>query len=160
MKELTAAIDIGRIQRDLVYDIDADQSQDWILELLKELNENSSLDETEYLPKSTLNITGSLKKINVPTFQDVGLLTYKFSAKYLTQSVQDLKIIEQELEYEASLCFIHENFQNDEAYKEETELYLAGQMYELYFMKKGKASVKEAVHEQTFLNFNFYPKSE
>ncbi len=160
MKEISAELDLSRIQRDLVYDFELNESQDWVLELLKELNENSGLESEDFLPKSKILIKGTLKKTSVATFQDIGLVSLEFKAEYLSQSVKDLEIIPQALHYEVNLCFIHESFENDEAYKDETELFLEGKMHELYFTKKGKANLKEAVHEQTFLNFNFYPRND
>lgn len=160
MKELIAKIDLTRLQRDLVYDFDLDKNSEWLRELLAEMCENSDLDADEAIEQSTISLKGTLKKTNVPTFQDVTLMEYTFSANYATQSVNELKHMLQTLEYEASVCFLHDSYQSDEAYKEETELFVENKMYELYFSEKGKANVQAAIHEQTFLNYDYYPKSE
>lgn len=160
MKELLGKIDLNRFQRDLVYEFEIDQSSPWLNSLLLEINESSGLSPEEFTKESSIQISLKLKKINDSQLQDTALIEYSFKANYFAQSVKDLKKLAQCLEYEASLCFIHESFKNDETYKEETELFLDNKMYELYFSDKGKANLSEAIHEQTFLNFNFYPKQE
>ncbi|MCB9091696.1 MAG: DUF177 domain-containing protein [Halobacteriovoraceae bacterium] len=159
MKNLLGKISFGDLVTGKDYHFDLDKSEPWVLELLTELNENSQLDLKESLDSSDIQITVDLIKKNKPELSNYILMKASVSTHYNTTCVKTLTPMKDSVEIKFQACFLMQNFESDGDYKEETDIYVDNEMYELYFEHKHKIDIAEAIHEQIYLNYNYYPES-
>lgn len=135
-----------------------DKSQDWVEKLLKELNEKADTHSPEEnLAKTHFNLDMELTKCFKPEYGEYLLIKGKIQTLYLTQCVRTLDEMEEALEVEFNVCFLHQRFEDDEAFSEQLEIFEKDQVYELYFYNKGHVDLFESIHEVVYLNLNQYP---
>ena len=132
--------------------------QDWVKDLLIELNEKADdFTPEENLSKTSISVELEVSKKNKEACGDYILIKGQLKAKFLTRCVRTLQIMEDELELEIKACFLEEFYQEEEAYADQDEIFQDDDMYELYFTEKKFADVSEMIHEQIYLNINQYP---
>ena len=158
VSELSAPLNVNRVILDDNVSYQLDKTQDWVKELLIELNEKAE-DQTpeEYLLETSLNIDFDLVKKFKPDEGEFILLKGTIRAQHVTQCVRSLESMTAEFDIEFHVCFLHTKNEEHEAYKDQLETFQLGDMYELYFYKKGQADLKSALHETIYLNLNQYP---
>ncbi len=139
---------------------DLTQSIDWVHDLLAELNENSEYSEEKLAKISSLDISLELERFFDPKLEQTLLVKSKIKSSYCTRCVKSLDPLQRQLDFEFKGAFVHESFQDDEAYKELTETYLKDDVYDIYYEDRGKFDFKSMIHEQLFLNYDFFPKVE
>lgn len=160
LKELPGKIPLRKLPKDVEEQYIVDQQAAWLEPLILEMSETSSLSQEEILKTSVFKIVATLQRKQDKEFGDALTAHVSFDASYNTSCVSSLKPITENLQFNCSLCFVHESFKNDESYKDSTEAVIGHKVYELYFLNKGDADLREALHEQVYLNYNFYPKQK
>lgn len=134
------------------------KSQDWVRELLIELNEKADEKSPEdYLNQTSLNIGLDIKKIFDAREGEKLLVSGNLVAKYMTQCIRTLEPMEDELDLDIKACFIDSSNQDNDMYVDQTETFQENEMYDLYFYDNKKVKLSEMIHEQVFLNYNEYP---
>jgi len=157
MKELSKSPSTKTILlQDGIFKID--KSSEWAKELLLELSETSSLAREEIIEKSSINIQLKFTKEELVEIGSVIVMQCEILTTYITACVKTFKDMPNQIELEFKACFINEHFENEEAYKEETEIFVKNELYELYFLKKSHIPLFDVIHEQVYLNFDFYPQ--
>lgn len=132
--------------------------QDWVRELLCELNENADDKSPEAnIEETSIELSLELTKKHKDICGDYILVKGQFSTQYVTRCVRTLEIMPDSLDIEFKACFLDESYQDDEAYADQDEIYQDDDMYELYYTTKKFADLAEMVHEQVYLSVNQYP---
>lgn len=135
-----------------------DHRQDWVKSLLLELNEKvEGRSEDEILANSKILINLEITKKPKGNYGNYLLVTGQFSAQYITHCVRTLEEMSDEVDFPINFCFVPGHLEQDNAFKDQTEVFEDNEMRELYFYHKGEVQLKEAIHEQIFLNINQYP---
>lgn len=134
---------------------------EWVDELLSELHENTSgLPKAEMNKRSILNIELKLTKKYHSKLGEYLLVGCQLELEFFTNCVKTLGIMKDRLELGFKACFINEEFENDEMYSDQIEIYMDNDMWDLHFYNKRDVDLKEAIHEQIYLNKNAYPTRE
>ena len=139
---------------------DLTQSIDWIQQLLNELNENSEYPEDQLAKLSSLDVHLEIERFFDSKLDQTLLIKSHVKSSYCTRCVKTLEPLERKLDFEFKAAFIHESFEKDEAYKELSETYLKDGVYDIYYQDRGKFDLKSMIHEQIYLNYDFFPKVE
>lgn len=140
-------------------EFELDQNVDWVRELLTELNENAvEKSEEAYLDQTDLDIKLKLKSFHEHAIGLVLLAEAEVKAHYATSCTLSLTEMFEDTHFTVKGCFLPEHLENAEEYEEATELFLAGELRELHYLKNGLADLKEFIHEHLYLNINPYPK--
>ncbi|MCO4754333.1 MAG: DUF177 domain-containing protein [Bacteriovoracaceae bacterium] len=155
---LEAKVNITRYAPDRTYEVKLNQSEEWIREVLMELNEKAtSRNPEDYLGETDLRVSLKLTKKNNPTFGHVLLVKGKVEAEFMTECVRTLQEMKDSVEAEFSACFIENIFAEEEEYADQVELFIENELYDLHFYELNRANIKEMLHEVIFLNINQYP---
>lgn len=135
-----------------------DKNQDWVKDLLLELNEKADdKSADEYLNETSIEIKLELLKKFKPDSGEFLLLKGSVIAHYVTQCVRTLAPMNDSVDINLQACFIDSARESEDVYQDQTETFQENEMYDLYFYKKNQADIKEMIHEQIFLNINQYP---
>ncbi len=158
MKTLPAIASLKELffNKDGKYDLT--QSIDWVALLLEELNENSEYSPEQLDKLSSLNIHMEIERYSDSKLDQTLLIKSHLKSVYCTRCVKTLEPLERELDFKFNAAFIHESFKEDEAYKELTETYLQDAIYDIYYEDRGRFDLKSMLHEQIYLNYDFFPK--
>lgn len=134
------------------------KSQDWLEELLNELNEKVSERTTDqYLADSEIDLKISFKRVHQQPFGNVLLCFGELEVHFFTECVRTLKEMKDSLTIDFKACFIPNHFAEDEEYADLDETFIDNDLYEVHFAEKNIANLKEMVHELIYLNINQYP---
>jgi hypothetical protein len=158
MQNITETFDFQRLKKETTLNFKVNTSTPWIFNLYKELSEGSELSEEEIKAQGHLNIDFDLYRFNDSSFADSLIVDIIFDAVYPTKCIQTLVAMSEQLQFKVSLVFIHESFLKSEEFQDQTDAFIRDELRELYFFDKGKVMLFDALREQTFLHFNYYPK--
>lgn len=151
-------INIARLAADQEFQMTLDKSQDWMCEILQELNEKvNSHPEEHYLSHSEINADFSYKKIHSPTFGDTLCVWGKVDTNFFTECVRTLAEMPDSVSAEFKICFVENHFAEDDDYEDQTEVFINNDIYDMHFYELKKADLKEMIHEVIYLNINPYP---
>lgn len=140
------------------HDYFLDKSIDWLAELLKELNENTSqLPEEELLKRSRLDVNLNVKKCFKPQMGEYLLVKGKIDAAFFTDCVRTLTLMKDEVNVEFQCCLLDKALESDDQYNDQIEIYTDNELFDLYYYERRKVDLKELIHEQIYLNKNPYP---
>jgi hypothetical protein len=144
------------------YETSWDQKSPWVKELLLELNEKAEdLSDTLKLENSQLQIHLQFQKKQKMNSGDYLICELHVNTQFLTHCSQSFQLMKDNIEFSLKACFLHPELTESEECKDQTEYFTDGAVYELYFLNEvGNAPLKELVHEQLFLNLNYFPVLE
>lgn len=158
---LEPKVNMTRLAPGQVYKYELNQSQDWVRELLMELNEKcTSRNPEDYLGDTDIKITLELKRMNAPTFGDVLVAKGKIEAEFVTECVRTLNEMKDQVEADFKAAFIENIYAEDEETAEQDELFIDNDVHELHYYELNRADIKEMIHEEVFLSINPYPVSD
>ena len=158
-ESIPANVNLSKMRTNTWLDYVLDKNTDWVKELVLELNENANeLTEQEKVEQSKLELDLKLKKNFKGSVGDYLLCDLIVSAEFNTLCVKTGTPMKDSLDFEVKMCFLAEHLAETEAFLDQTEHFTDGEIYELYYLNKNsEAPLKDAIHEQLFLNLNFYP---
>jgi hypothetical protein len=143
-------------QKEVVFALD--KNQDWLKELLFELNADAPGMPAEIaFGQTTLNLELKLSRKSNAEFNEYILLDVKLDALFFTQCVKTLTLMKDDLSFEFKACFIDISFEKQDEYEDLTEFYIDNEMRDLYYYEKRLINLCEVIREQIFLNKNPYP---
>jgi uncharacterized metal-binding protein YceD (DUF177 family) len=158
MKNLPRTINIIKVQLNNEQHYQLDIEQDWIKELLIEMNEHATEKKPEeYLEDTFLDIDLTITKKYKEEMGEYLLVNGAMSSTYATECIRTLKPMTMDLDLEFRACFLDEKFEKDELYVDIDEVFEDGEVYELYFFSKNTIKLQEMIHEQIYLQYNQYP---
>jgi len=133
----------------------------WLKTILLELNENvdSKLPE-EFLETSHLDVNLEIVKKHKGSYGEYLLVSGKLNTHYHTQCVRTLSEMTEDLEVEFKACYLEDTYQDNEEFRDQVDIFMDGEVYELYFYENRLANIQLLIHEQIFLNYNQYPVSD
>lgn len=160
-KNIKGTVTVPKFPRDSVQSYEISETTPWVKSILLELNENaeSKLPE-EYLETSHLNIKLNIEKKFKGSYGEYLLITGSVETEYHTQCVRTLNEMKETLELEFKACYIDDQHQDNEELQDQIDIFMDGDVYELYFYENRQADVRLLIHEQIFLNYNQYPVSD
>jgi uncharacterized metal-binding protein YceD (DUF177 family) len=157
---LTSPLFISKVPPNEAY-FSLDKSIDWIGELLNELNETSSqLPTSELFKRTKLDIDITTKKHHSTDSGEFVTMDIKVDTEYFTDCVRTLTMMKDSLAIEFKICFVSEEHSKNTMYLDQIEVFKDNQLWELHFYQKRQLDLKEAIHEQIYLNKNNYPVRE
>lgn len=158
---LEPKVNLTKLAPDRTYKYELSQTQDWVRDLLMELNEKAtSRNPEDYLGETDLTIKLQLKKTNSATFGPVLLIKGKIEADFVTECVRTLDEMKDQVEAEFKAAFIENIYAEEEEYADQDELFIDNDVFELHYYELNKADIREMLHEAIFLNVNPYPVSD
>lgn len=160
-KNIKGKLTLPKFPRDSVQSYELNESNAWIKPILLELNENveTKLPE-EYLETSHLNVNLDIQKKFKASYGEYLLITGSVDTEYHTQCVRTLNEMKETLQIEFKACFIDDQYQESEELQDQVDIFMDGDVYELYFYENRQADIQLLIHEQIFLNYNQYPVSD
>lgn len=137
------------------YEFDQKNSE-WVGEILKEI-ENDFFDEE--LPKGEGKIQTNLevKRLVNNIYGEHLIVRGEAKGQYYAACVRCLDPSFQEFECDFRVAFINSRYEKEPEYEEITHIFADGEDVELYFHEKGKANVKEMLHEQVYMHLEPLP---
>ena len=131
----------------------------WVADLLKEMNERASTKTPEqWLQETSLDMELKWIKHFRGEIGEYLLVKLDFHSFYATECVTTLTPMRMELKFSVQAAFVSEKIAESEEYKDTSEIWLNGETWELYTFKKNIVELSEMIHEQIFLNFEYYPR--
>lgn len=160
-KTLRSELNITKFAQNQEKFYSLDSSQDWVRELLLELNENAD-DETpeDYLKQTDIQLALDISKKFDAREGEKLLVRGRVTADYITRCVRSLEIMKDSVDIEIRSCFLDSSLQDNDMYVDQTETFQENEMYDLYFYDNKQVKLAEMVHEQIFLNYNQYPVAD
>lgn len=154
-------INIARLAPEQEHEITLDKSQDWVCELLEELNEKVNSHSVEhYIANSSLNAKMSYKRVSSPTFGDTLCVWGSIETTFFTECVRTLQEMNDSLSCDFKICFIENHFAEDPDFEDQTEVFINNDIHDMHFYELKKADLKEMMHEVIYLNINQYPVAD
>lgn len=161
MDQLDSLLPLYKIKPDqwTLYELDWGNNP-WMRDLLLELNEHSAYEKVEdSLEHSALSIQLQLKRLQKPGWDQYLLIKTDYQVTYHTQCVKTLQPMTETLEESFLACVINHKLKNLEEFKDQTEIFTQGDIYQLYFLEpNGQVNISEIIHEQIYLNLNPFPQ--
>lgn len=161
LKELKSPFNLSKLPQNSSLEYQLDKSQDWVSELLIELNEKAqALPERMKLEQTSLIIDLELQKRFKGEYGEFVICEGSVSAHYFTECVKSLATMKETLEVDFKAMFLDSSYESMPEYEELTEAYFDQNVYDLYYFKRHHVDIKEMIHEVIFLNINPYPTRE
>lgn len=155
---LNATLNINKFPTNQTRFYELDKSQDWMTQILTELNEKASdKSDQEKLDQTSIECHLSVTKKQKAHMGNYLVVTGNFKAEFLTECVRTLEEMRDTVETEIKACFVPRYLETEESFQDQTEVFEQDQMLELYFYDKGDIQLSEMIHEQVYLNVNQYP---
>ena len=160
-KNIKGKITVPKYPLDSANSYELNETVPWVKALLLELNENveTKLPE-EYLETSHLEIKLVIEKKFNGTYGEYLLISGSLETEYHTVCVRTSAEMKESLEVEFKACYIDDQHQENEELQDQIDIFMDGDVYELYFYDNRQADIKLLIHEQLFLNYNQYPVSD
>jgi len=156
---LEAKITISKLPTNSWVSYEADKTTPWMSELLKEMNENTKIAPPHILLSQTsIELKLELNKKFKGEIGEYVLARGHVAATYATECVRTLRPMQEKLAADIKACFVAEDVLQSEEYAETSEIWLDGETWELYPYAKNQVDIAEMIHEQAYLNYNYYPR--
>ena len=127
-----------------------DRSVDWVDEIFKEMNDGSDA-------MGMLSIELELTRKKSAELDEHIVINAKVVADVTRQCVRCLVDTMEHSEAEFECCCIEEEYKEDEVYAETETVLCDNKEMELYFMENRSIDLASIIHEQVFVNYNYYP---
>ena len=155
---LKSPINIAKLPANSFMDYQLTKQQDWVKELLIELNEKASaLPEEMKLDQTRLDIDLEIQRRFKGEFGEYVLCRGSIEAVFFTECVKSLATMKDSVECEFKAAFLDSSFARKPEYEELTESYFDNDVYDLYYFERRMVDLKEMLHEVIWLNVNPYP---
>jgi hypothetical protein len=139
-------------------DFTLDKKTPWVQRCLNELILNlEEEDKQKGIDSSVLHLNLKIIRKSIPEYDDVFLLTGDLKLSFLTYCVKSMQLMPQDLSVPLKCCFIHESFQEKEEYADVIEIFVEGDMQELFFYTDTEIDLMGCVMEIIEVHKNPYP---
>lgn len=159
-EKLSEKININHLKPDFIEEFDIDKDIDWVRKILLEMIETSPLEQKEALAQSEIKGKVKIQRVQENAMGEIVILELSWDSSYQTSCVRSLEPMSLDLSFEVSLAFLPDHLKDEDMYLDQTEVYAKQAMRELYFLKKGEADLYQAINEQVFVNYDYYPKKQ
>ena len=160
-KNIKGTLTVTKFPMDAAQEYTLTKQHPWIREILIELNENADTKlPEEYLENSSINVDITVTKKFKQTYGEYLLITGSVNADYFTRCVRSLEEMKDNVEIEFKACYIDNAYEENEELLDQVDIFMDGDVHELYFYENRSANIKLLIHEQIYLNYNQYPVSD
>lgn len=157
-KNTLGTLVVTKFPMDTEQDYELDESQPWVRDILIELNENADTKlPEEYIQDSYVRVDLKIEKKFNSTYGEYLILSGSVATEYFTQCIRTLKEMKDSMEVEFKACYLDSVNEKNEELADQVDIYMDGEVRELYFYDKRIADIKLLIHEQIYLNYNQYP---
>ena len=158
LNQLKSPVNISKLPANSFVDYELTKDQDWVRELLVELNEKASvLPEGMKLDQTRLDITFEIQRRFKGEYGEFVLCKGQIDAVFFTECIKTLATMKDTVTCEFKAMFLDSSFAEKPEYEELTESYFDQEIYDLYFFDRRMVNLKEMLHEVIWLNLNPYP---
>lgn len=155
---LGPVINIAKIPSHQSEDFFITKDEEWVKELLIELNSNATDRTPEmYLMKSFLDIKLNIKKKFKGSLGEFVLIRGHLNVEFMTSCVRTLKEMKDYIDVEFKACVIDSIHKDKPEYEEVIEIFEDNDVFDLYFYDNRTLDIRSIIHEQIYLNVNEYP---
>ncbi len=160
-KNTKGTLTVSKFPMDSAQSYQLSESLPWVKDILLELNENadSKLPE-EYLEDSFIHADIVVEKKFKQTYGEYLLVSGTVKTEYFTQCVRNLNEMKDNLEVEFKACYLDGVHEENDELQDQVDIFMDGDVHELYFYENRVANIKLLIHEQIYLNYNQYPVSD
>lgn len=157
--KLDATVNLAKLPLNSKLSFHLDKSQPWLRDILVEMNENAH-DRTadEWLAETDISVDLELLKGFKGEIGEYLLAEGTIRATYATECVRTLKPMKETIEGPFKACFAPTKLVESEEYAETGEIYMDGKVWDIYGYERYQIPLSEMIHEQAFINYNYYPR--
>ena len=156
---LDARYTITKMAKDAWVSYTADKNVAWVADLLREMNEHATTHTSDaHFANSVIHLSVELSRKYKGEIGEYVLARGTIRATYDTECVRTLQPMQESLTAEFKTCFVPTTVTQSEEYAETGEIWLDGDTWDMYAYEKNQIDVSEMIHEQAFLNYNYYPR--
>lgn len=156
--QLDPIIPITKYSHDIIEDYELGTNVSWIKEFLTELEEQ--LDEEDERTPGDVKLKLQITRKTNTYLGDHIILHGQLDAHFHLPCGRCLFPIAQQLEIPINAAFLHDSKEKLPEYAEATTVFADNMEMELYFFHKGMADIREAIHEQIFIEVAPFPRCE
>ncbi len=156
--QLEPIVAVTNYSHDIIDDYELTTNVVWIKEFLNELEEQ--LDEEDVRPEGQVNLKLQISRKTNTFLGDHLILHGQLMAHFHLPCGRCLHPLPQKLEIPIDAAFLHEAKEKFPEYAEATTVFADNMEMELYFFHKGMADIREAIHEQIFIEVAPFPRCE
>lgn len=149
-------INITKLPIDTTVEYELDEKTQWVSELFDELEEETDREDKSY-EKGNLSIKFTVKRKSEKPFGDHVLVKGHLETTYYTHCVRCLVLTKQHISEDFSCSFLHDHMKTTPEYEEADDIFTEGEEFDLYYYEKGMLDLKEAIHEQLYINVDAFP---
>lgn len=156
-------ISVERLAKDRVETFQFDQNENFVAELLNELNEGLSISELEVkgsFETDFIHYQGTIEKKYNSKYGEYIVIKAHLEAAYICLCVNSGAVMMDTIKADNYAGVIDPKFEELFEHDEDTLFYIDGQELELYYFdKNGEFLLADLLREMIFLNKNPYPKA-
>lgn len=156
--QLDPIVPINKYSHDIIEDYELSTNVPWVQELLTELEEG--LDAEDVRPAGDLKIKLQISRKTNNFLGDHLILQGTLDTHFHQPCGRCLAPVAVQMEIPLSAAFLHDSKEKLPEYAEATTVFADNQEMELYFFHKGMADIREAIHEQVFIEVAPFPRCE
>lgn len=157
--KLDATVNLAKLPLNAKLSFKLDKSQSWLSDILVEMNENAhDRSAEEWLAETEIVVELELMKGFKGEIGEYLLAEGTIRATYATECVRTLKPMKDHLEAPFKACFVPTKLVESEEYAETGEIWLDGKVWDIYGYERHQVPFSEMLHEQAFINYNYYPR--
>ncbi|MDA8791894.1 hypothetical protein N9N67_01540 [Bacteriovoracaceae bacterium] len=139
-------------------DFNLNKETPWVLSCLKQLIGHLDIDDqTQALEESRLELNFSLTKKYKHEYGDVLILQGELELSFTTYCVKSLQTMNESLSLPINCCFLHQSYQEKEEFADIIEIFVDGNIFELFFYNDLSVDVKACIDEIIEVNKSPYP---
>lgn len=149
-----ALFSVGKIPMNSALEVSVDQKQEWVQELLGELNENAPEKERE----GELNLDLSLERLGTGKTKDQVIIQGQAWGEYFTSCIRCLETMPHDLQLEFQCSLVPEEMKDHPEYRDQDTVLWNNEELDLYFyLPSDEVNLKELVRERVFLALDHFP---
>lgn len=156
--QLEPIVAITNYSHDIIDDYELTTNVEWIKDFLSELEEQ--LDDEDIRPAGLVNLKMQISRKTNTFLGDHLILHGQLVAHFHLPCGRCLFPLAQNLEIPIDAAFLHESKEKFPEYAEATTVFTDNMEMELYFFYKGMADIREAIHEQIFIEVAPFPRCD
>lgn len=155
---LDPIIAISKYSHDIIEDYELGAGVPWVKDLLTELEEE--LDAEDVRPAGDIALKLQITRKTNNFLGDHLIVHGDVKTNFHQPCGRCLAPVALKLEVPFNAAFLHDSKEKLPEYAEATTVFADNQEMELYFFHKGMADIREAIHEQIFIEVPPFPRCE
>jgi uncharacterized protein len=144
--------------QNLNYNLNLDHQIPWVQQILREIQQNLTLEEQIlHIPSSTFSFNGLLLKKPDPLYEEAIILSGEIQLTYHTPCIRCLVPTQKNLIAPVSVCFLSDQFEKSPEFEETATYFLGDSDKDLFFYKKKEIHLEPFFKEMVYLEMDDLP---